>query len=124
MEAARVPSLQLDRRQVGLIALLLVLAAIGWSVTDQRMAGMDAGPGTDPGSLGFYVGVWVVMMTAMMFPSAAPMVVAYARIQRGRREQGRLAAAPITTAVFVAGYLISWTAFGVLAYGLFDLVRS
>src|SRR5438874_255645 len=37
------------------------------------MAGMDAGPGTDLGTLGFYTGVWVVMMAAMMFPSVWPM---------------------------------------------------
>ena len=42
---------------------------------------MDAGPGTDPGGLGFYVTVWVVMMAAMMFPSIWPMVVMYARLQ-------------------------------------------
>jgi predicted metal-binding membrane protein len=124
VEAARLTTIRLDRRQLGLVALLLVLAAVGWAVTDQRMAGMDAGPGTDPGSLGFYVSAWVVMMAAMMFPSAAPMVVAYARIQRGRREQRRPAAGAGTTALFVGGYLVSWTAFGLLAYGLFDLVRS
>ena len=85
MEAARVPRMHADPRQLGLVGVLLVLALVGWVVTDERMAGMDAGPGTDPGALGFYVGVWVVMMAAMMFPSIAPMVLTYARIQRGRR---------------------------------------
>src|SRR5919109_1908089 len=70
--------------QGGLIALLLALAMIGWVSTDERMAGMDAGPGTDPGALGFYVTAWVVMMAAMMFPSIAPMVLVYARMKRGR----------------------------------------
>ena len=124
MEAARLPAIHLDRRQLGLIGLLLVLAAIGWLVTDDRMAGMDAGPGTDPGSLGFYVSAWVVMMAAMMFPSAAPMVVAYARVQGRRRELGKTGAGRGATAVFVAGYLLSWTAFGLLAYALLDLIRS
>ena len=50
---------------------------------------MDEGPGTDPGSLGFYVSVWIVMMAAMMLPSAAPMVVVHSAVQRRRREIGR-----------------------------------
>ena len=60
--------------QVGLIAGLLGLALVSWLITDRRMAGMDAGPGTDLGTLGFYITAWVVMMAAMMFPSIAPMV--------------------------------------------------
>jgi predicted metal-binding membrane protein len=76
---------------------------------------MDAGPGTDPGALGFYVGVWVVMMAAMMFPSIAPMVVTYSRIQRKRRERGQAHAGPVAVGLFVGGYLLSWTAFGLAA---------
>jgi hypothetical protein len=52
------------REQLWLVAALLALAIVGWAVTHQRMAGMDADPGTDPGTLGFYTGVWVVMMAA------------------------------------------------------------
>jgi predicted metal-binding membrane protein len=106
-----------------LIALLVALAAVAWALTDDRMAGMDAGPGTDPGSLGFYVTVWVVMMAAMMFPSIAPMVAVYAGLGRARRERGR--AAPTgATAIFVAGYLVTWTAAGLLAYGIVKLGQS
>ena len=72
--------------QLGLIGLLLGLAVLAWAVTDSRMDGMDAGPGTALGSLGFFVTAWIVMMAAMMFPSIAPMVVMYARIQEGRRQ--------------------------------------
>ena len=57
------------RIQPGLLASLLAAAALGWLVTRHRMLGMDAGPGTDPGSLGFYVVTWVLMMSAMMLPS-------------------------------------------------------
>ena len=124
MEAARLPAIRIDRRQLALVGLLLVLAAVGWLVTDNRMAGMDAGPGTDLGSLGFYVSAWVVMMAAMMFPSAAPMVVAYAHVQGRLRELGKPGAGRGTMPVFVAGYLLSWTAFGLLAYGLLEGIRS
>src|SRR5215210_2514279 len=92
--------------QLGLIFGLLLLAAISWAVTGDRMSGMDAGPGTDPGDLGFWVTAWVVMMAAMMFPSIAPMVVMHARIQEGRRERGQPVAAGATS-LFVAGYLVT-----------------
>lgn len=102
---------------LGLIASLLLLAALAWAVTDEWMAGMDAGPGTEPGALGFYVTAWVVMMAAMMFPSIWPMVLMYARVEAGRRARdGRTPAA--ATPIFVAGYLLTWTAWGLLAYGL------
>jgi predicted metal-binding membrane protein len=77
---------------------------------------MDEGPGTALGALGWFLGVWVVMMAAMMFPSVSPTVALYARMARGR---WRLA--PI---VFVAGYLVAWTAAGLLAYGVFELGRD
>jgi predicted metal-binding membrane protein len=109
--------------QLGLVALLVILAAIAWTLTDARMSGMDAGPGTDPGTLGFFIGVWVAMMAAMMFPSIAPMVVMYARIQEGKRERGQATPAGATT-VFVAGYLVSWAAAGFVGYAIFQLGRS
>jgi predicted metal-binding membrane protein len=109
--------------QLGLIGLLLVLAAIGWALTDERMSGMDAGPGTALGGLGWFLGVWVVMMAAMMFPSIAPMVIMYARIQEGRRERDQ--SPPVgATAVFVAGYLVVWAAVGLAGYLIFEGVSS
>src|SRR5919109_766956 len=106
--------------QLGLIGLLLILAAVAWAVTSDQMSGMDAGPGTDPGALGFFLGVWVVMMAAMMFPSIAPMVVMHVRIQEGRRQREQLVAAG-ATALFVSGYLVTWTAAGLVGYSLFQL---
>jgi predicted metal-binding membrane protein len=109
--------------QLGLIGLLLVLAAIAWAVTSGQMSDMDAGPGTDPGTVGFFLGVWVVMMAAMMFPSIAPMVIMQVRIQEGRRERGQPASIG-ATALFVAGYLVAWTGAGLVAYGLYRLGRE
>jgi predicted metal-binding membrane protein len=125
MGPARVPRpIDLPRAvECGLIALLLALAAVGWAVTDARMQGMDAGPGTDPGAAGFFVTAGIVMMAAMMFPSIAPMVLMQATIQRGKRERSRPAPRG-TTAVFVAGYLVTWTAFGLAAFVLLQAVRA
>jgi predicted metal-binding membrane protein len=125
MESAavrRVPPLP-DLIRLGLIGLLLILALVGWLVTDERMAGMDAGPGTDPGTFGFYITVWVVMMAAMMFPSIAPMVVMFARVQEGKRKRGDAVEAGATT-VFVAGYLITWTLAGLAGYAILEAARS
>lgn len=84
------------------------------------MAGMDMGPGTDPGALGFWVTAWVAMMGAMMFPSIVPMVLMYARIQEGKRAKGQ-AAPRGATVVFVGGYLLAWTGFGLTSYAILSL---
>jgi predicted metal-binding membrane protein len=120
MEAARLPA---SRVRAALIGALLALAALAWLVVARRMDGMDAGPGTDPGTLGFYTLSWVVMMAAMMFPSIVPMVLAFSSIQTRRRTRGAVKGS-ISTSLFVAGYLLSWTVFGLAAYAAFTWVRS
>ena len=125
MESAtlrRVPQLS-NAIQLGLIFGLLLLAAVAWAMTGDRMGGMDAGPGTDLGGLGFWVTAWVVMMAAMMFPSIAPMVLMYARIEEGKRERDPRVQAG-TTALFVAGYLVTWAVAGLVGYALIEGVRA
>jgi predicted metal-binding membrane protein len=124
MEETRWPGAErIELAQGALVAALIAVAALGWLLTGERMSGMDMGPGTDLGSLGFYVSLWVVMMAAMMLPSAAPMVLAHSAVERRRRELGRTGR-PGASAAFVGGYLLVWTAFGVVAYALFEFVRS
>jgi predicted metal-binding membrane protein len=94
--------------EIGLLAAVGGLVVAAWVVTAGRMRGMDAGPNTDLGSFGFFVGVWVLMMAAMMLPSASPMVWVYARLQRSRA----------AVALFGAGYLGLWIAAGMVAYVL------
>ena len=72
------------RARLGLVVLLFALAAVAWWSTAERMVGMDAGPGTDLGALGWFSGVWVVMMAAMMLPSLAPTVALYTTMTRRR----------------------------------------
>jgi len=100
-----------------LAATLLAGALVAWIVTVQRMRGMDAGPGTDLGGLGWFVGIWVTMMAAMMLPSVAPMVLLFTRVSRGRARKGLAELVP--SWMFVAGYLLVWTAVGLAAYGLY-----
>src|SRR5262249_7587677 len=104
-------------RQSGAGAALVAVALIAWIVTYRRMHGMDAGPGTDLGGLFWFVGIWVTMMAAMMLPSAAPMVLVFSRLNYQRAVRDRTASVP--TWIFVAGYLIAWTAYGLIAYAVY-----
>jgi predicted metal-binding membrane protein len=110
------PAFLAVRARLGLIALLFALAIVAWWSTAQRMSGMDDGPGTALGALGWFLGVWVVMMAAMMFPSVAPTVALYAQMAKRR--------GPIAPLVFAAGYLVTWAGAGLLAYGVYDAGRS
>ena len=59
--------------------------------------------------------MWWVMMAAMMLPSAAPILLLFARINRKEKSAGRPF---IPTGIFAAGYLVAWGAFSALATGL------
>ena len=101
------------RKRATLATSLLGAALVAWIVAVERMRGMDAGPGTDLGALGWYVGIWVTMMAAMMLPSATPVVLMFARVRRGAH-----------SAVFVLGYLLAWTGYGLAAYALYRGLRA
>jgi predicted metal-binding membrane protein len=107
---------QLTRRHPEILAGVLLVAGLAWWWTVERMAGMGAAPGTALGTLGWFTGSWVVMMAAMMLPSLAPTLAAYTARARGRESMGWL--------WFAAGYLLVWTAAGVVAYGVFELGKS
>jgi len=98
------------RTRLGLVAVLFVIAGVGWWWTVDQMSGMDNGPWTELGTLGWFLGVWVVMMAAMMFPSVSPTVALYARMTSAQSD-GR----PL---LFALGYLVTWAAAGALAFAL------
>jgi predicted metal-binding membrane protein len=104
-------------------ATMVVLAGglVAWVVTVDRMRGMDAGPGTDLGGLGWYLGIWMTMMAAMMLPSALPMVLLFSRVST---ERARRAQAFVPTWVFVTGYLAVWLVYGLAAYALARGIRA
>jgi predicted metal-binding membrane protein len=104
------PAFAAARVRLGLVGLLFVLAGIGWWWTVDQMQGMDNGPWTGLGAAGWFLGVWVVMMAAMMFPSVAPTVALYSRMTRAR--------SPLSPLLFTSGYLVTWAGAGVLAFGV------
>jgi predicted metal-binding membrane protein len=111
--AGLAPAFAATRVRLGIVALLFGLAALAWWLTIERMQGMDQGPGTSLGPLGWFLGAWVVMMAAMMFPSVSPTVALYSRMTRSRE--------PVAPLIFSAGYLLTWAAAGVLAFAIADL---
>src|SRR3954453_439682 len=104
------PAYAATRARWGLVAALFAVAAVGWAWTAREMRGMDAGPWTALGSLAWFLGVWVVMMAAMMLPSVAPTVALYTRVTR--------ATSRVSPWLFVGGYLLTWAGAGVVAYAV------
>jgi predicted metal-binding membrane protein len=98
------------RGRLGLVVLLFVLAGFGWWWTIDWMRGMDNGPWTGLGTLGWFLGVWVVMMAAMMLPSVSPTVALYSRMTKAR--------SGVSPLLFALGYLVTWAAAGALAFAV------
>jgi predicted metal-binding membrane protein len=119
----------LARPRAVILGALLVLAAVGWGLVIWQ-AGNDSSMSTSmsmhgDGEMGLdltmgmaaplFLATWVAMMVAMMFPAAAPMILLFDRVERGKREAGR---SYVPTMYFVGAYLAIWTVFGVLAFAL------
>lgn len=75
------------------------------------MSGPDVRPWSPGEILPLYL-MWAEMMVAMMIPSAAPMILTFAMVNRKRREQERPF---VPTSMFLSGYLIVWCAFSLAA---------
>lgn len=104
-----------------ILGVLLSLAAAAWSALIwqarqlQDDAMMDDQMGLTMGmGAPLFIAVWVAMMVAIMFPTAAPMILTFARVQAGRASRGQVL---VPTWLFVSAYIALWSATGVLAYG-------
>ncbi len=102
---------------------LALITALSWAYVSSvasNMQGMDVGMemsmprmrawGVSEFVLTFVM--WAVMMVAMMTPSAAPMILMFAGVNRRRKKQQ---VPYVPTSVFLLGYLVVWAAFAVLA---------
>jgi predicted metal-binding membrane protein len=131
MDGAFEALLRRDRAVV--IAALAILTALAWMdlawlADDMTMGGMDmsgyrmipagqglmmpAGAPWQPIEFAYVFAMWIVMMIGMMTPSAAPMILIYARVGRQAEMSGQPFAA---SAWFAAGYLVAWTGFSLAA---------
>lgn len=92
---------------------LIGCAALAWYFTFSGLADMSTGPGTMGLGLWGFLGVWTLMMAAMMLPALAPLTLTYLksiRVVRSRRVRA------VRTTALVGGYLFTWIGFGVVAY--------
>jgi predicted metal-binding membrane protein len=96
---------------LSILAALLALAGLAWAYVLTQSGSMMMSSGANLASFAIFLATWVVMMAAMMFPSVAPVVLVYAQYTRQHAR-----AWPLLTALFVAGYLLIWSAVGVAAY--------
>ncbi len=111
----------LPRERNLIVGVLLILAAAAWgivawqSVAVRDDAMMHTGSLTMGMAAPLFLAVWVAMMVAMMFPTAAPMILAFAAVQRGKQQRGQTL---VPTWLFVGAYLLVWSLAGLLAYAL------
>ena len=107
--------MRLQREHPLFLALLLILAAASWVILIWQSSMMNSmGMGLTMGmGATLFLAIWVIMMIAMMFPTVAPMILVFARVQRDRGSFGRAFG---LTCVFVGAYLLIWTLFGELSY--------
>ena len=122
---ARMTTLEtvLRRDRAVVTAGLVGVAALGWVYLlylARGMSGMDmsvdmAMPRMQTWGvvdLALLFVMWAVMMVAMMVPSASPLILMMAAANRKRRERDD---PPVPTGLFLAGYLLVWTAFSAVA---------
>ena len=89
------------------------LAAVAWVVTVMLARKMGNGPGTMGLTLLPFLGLWAVMMAAMMFPSVAPVAVLWTRLITGASAgAGRV----VRISMFLTGYLLTWAAVGAVVF--------
>src|SRR5438552_17092920 len=99
-----------------MVAARLACAAAAWLITISQAGSMGMG-GIAAMGAGLFLITWLVMMVAMMFPSVPPMTLAFASVTRSRGE------GIVPTAVFVLGYLLVWTAAGVVPLVVLQAAR-
>lgn len=99
-------------------SLIVLIAVPAWILTVGQARDMGVGPGTMGMAIPLFLVLWVTMMAAMMLPSMAPVALTWVR-GIGRRASGWRRAG--RTLEFVGGYLLVWTAFGLLAYAALAL---
>src|SRR5499427_1404227 len=116
----------LSRQRSVILGLLLALAAAAWAIlvwthADSNMEDMTRGSLTFGPRAPLFLVMWVVMMVAMMLPTAAPMILTFHKVQAANR-QPRDAFA--STWVFVAAYLLMWAFAGLAAYVGMEVAKA
>jgi predicted metal-binding membrane protein len=90
--------------------LLVAIAALAWVAIVLQSMGMSSAPADN---VVVFLVAWGVMMTAMMLPSATPMIALYGGM---RQKATQTAQKRIPTAFFALVYLLVWLAIGIPVY--------
>ena len=111
----------LRRDRLVVIAGVVAVAALAWAYLvylaqdndgmgmSMTMAQLNSWSAAD---FGLMFLMWAVMMTGMMVPTAAPMILLFATVNRRRQEQDR---PYVSTVIFLSGYLLVWCGFAAVA---------
>lgn len=95
------------------VSWIYLAMMIGDSSTIPGMTSMMMSPQLfDPMQLFGLFLMWSIMMAAMMLPTVAPMILAYARMQAADRHKG---AGRLPVLLFSGGYVLAWTVFSLVA---------
>src|SRR3990172_2047082 len=108
--ATTATSYPLPRERNLILGSLLVLAAAAWALLIWQAAMTDDEMSLTMGMRGH---LWIALIFAIMFPTAAPMIMMFARVHAKRAERGQTF---VPTWVFASSYLIVWALAGVIAY--------
>ncbi|HKE65173.1 MAG TPA: DUF2182 domain-containing protein [Micromonosporaceae bacterium] len=112
--AAAEPLKALSSRELAVPWLAVAaLAGAAWAVTVALARQMGNGPGTMGLALPPFLGLWVLMMAAMMLPSVAPVAVMWTRMISGVSAGG---VRVLRMGSFLGGYLLAWAAYGAVAF--------
>jgi predicted metal-binding membrane protein len=112
-EALRRDRLLVAAGLVGITALAwLYIIHTGRAMSPHTGMAMPMAGGADVPSLAMLVPMWIVMMVAMMVPSASPTILLFATVARGRKARGVPTA---STAIFTLGYLLVWAFYATIA---------
>jgi predicted metal-binding membrane protein len=118
-ESVTLPRLMLRERVIILLAVAgvtalswLYLLQLGRGMPDMASMAMPMSPRWTPATFALTFAMWAVMMVGMMLPSAAPMILTFAALNR-RKAQALQRVMPVL--LFASGYLLIWTAFSLFA---------
>ena len=111
MHHANTDPLSVQRNVV--LALLLALAAMAWAVLVWQARSGDADMAMASPTMAMQAPLFLAIWVVMMFPTAAPMILTFHRIQAGKRERGDTF---VATWIFIAAYMVIWTLAGGVAY--------
>ena len=113
-EATTIAGVRSDRALI--LVTLIGLAGAAWAVLVWQSSDFDDKMSLTMGmSAPLFIALWIAMMVAIMYPTASPMILMFAKVHTDRQRRGD---AFVPTWIFAGSYLAVWSVSGIAAYGL------